>query len=140
MIYLDTSVALKAVLAEPESPTVLTWMRERIDAAEIIVSSRLLRTEMYRVAYREDLPTDQVDLILDKVNLIDLDRLIVDAAAAINHHVKTLDAIHLATAVQLIEDGIVLCTHDRAKADVGERLGLTVLGPTGLGQAQPATP
>lgn len=130
MIYLDTSVALKAVLAEPESPTVLTWMRERVDAAEVIVSSRLLRTEMYRVAYREDLATDLVDMVLDKVNLIDIDRGIVDAAAAINHHVRTLDAIHLATAVQLIDDGIVLCTHDRAMADVAERLGLTAFGPT----------
>ena len=46
MIYLDTSAALKLVVAEPETRRLELWMAERAGIPR--VSSRLLRIEMLR--------------------------------------------------------------------------------------------
>ncbi|MCG7284572.1 type II toxin-antitoxin system VapC family toxin [Cellulomonas sp. ACRRI] len=123
--YLDSSVALRAVLAVPERPDVLAW----IDAhAGRLVSSRLLRTEVVRVLRREQLPVSSASPLLSRVGLISLSDEVASVAESIERHVKTLDALHLATAL-VIGDPVVVATHDAGMAAVAAHLGLDVEDP-----------
>ena len=68
--------------------------------------------------------------VLARVALVDIDRRALTAAAAIEPPtVRTLDAIHLATALALHEDLAALVTYDRRLAVAAERADLPVQAP-----------
>jgi len=69
-------------------------------ADDRLVSSRILRTEITRVLRRESLPVSDRDHILDYVDTIPLDHVVLQEAEAIIPHVRTRDAIHLASALR----------------------------------------
>lgn len=123
--YLDSSVALRAVLEVPERPRVLGWLD---DHAGVIVSSRLLRTEIVRVLRRENLPVAAAGPLLSRVGLISLSDEVASVAESIERHVKTLDALHLATAL-VVGEPVVVVTHDAGMATVAGHLGLDVEDP-----------
>lgn len=117
MIYLDTSAFLKLLLAEPESPALHAYLGEvrRGD----LVSSSLLITEARRGTLRKN-PTrlPRVDLMLDTVEKIELSRAVLEDASRLPHRMlRTLDAIHLATALLLGEDVDVLLSYDQRLLD-----------------------
>lgn len=123
--YLDSSVALRAVLAVPERPHVVEWIDAHVGR---LVSSRLLRTEVVRVLRREQLPVSTASPLLSRVGLISLSDEVASVAESIERHVKTLDALHLATAL-VIGDPVVVVTHDAGMAAVAGHLGLDVEDP-----------
>lgn len=123
--YLDSSVALRAVLEVPERPRVLRWVDSHTGQ---LVSSRLLRTEIVRVLRREQLPVSSAGPLLSRVGLVSLSDEIASVAESIERHVTTLDALHLATAL-VIADPVVVVTHDATMSLVAEHLGLDVEDP-----------
>ena len=125
IVYLDSSVALRTILDVPERRRLQAWMDD-VDAD--FVSSRLLRTEVSRVLRRDSRPLTDGKALLDRVGLIDITRETHSIAESIERHVKTLDALHLATAL-LVGEPIVLATHDTTMALVAEHLGMTVTDP-----------
>lgn len=124
LVYLDSSVALRAILDVPERTNVQCWM----DRAGTLVSSRLLRTEVVRVLRREGRSLVDGTPLLDRVGLLEIGRDTHAVAESIERHVKTLDALHLATAL-LLGEPVVVATHDRTMKDVAAHLGLEVLDP-----------
>lgn len=124
LIYLDSSVALRTILDVPERARVQSWM----DEAGSLVSSRLLRTEVVRVLRREDRPLVDGTPLLDRVGLLEIGRDTHAVAESIERHVKTLDALHLASAL-LLGEPVVVATHDRTMKDVAAHLGLGVVDP-----------
>ncbi|WP_246957430.1 PIN domain-containing protein [Brachybacterium sp. Marseille-Q7125] len=124
LVYLDSSVALRAILDVPERTKVQSWM----DRAGTLVSSRLLRTEVVRVLRREGRSLVDGTPLLDRVGLLEIGRDTHAVAESIERHVKTLDALHLATAL-LLGEPVVVATHDRTMKDVAAHLGLEVLDP-----------
>lgn len=125
VIYLDTSVAVRTILDVPERRQLQEWMQS---AAATVVSSRLLRTELARVMRRERRPLVDAAPLLDRVGLIDLRRETHAVAESIEKHVKTLDALHLATAV-LLGEGVTVASHDPGMLSTAEHLGLAVTDP-----------
>ena len=125
LIYLDSSVALRTILDVPERRRVQSWMQE---AGTTFVSSRLLRTEVIRVLRRDGRPLGDGKPLLDRVGLIDITRRVHAIAESIEPHIKTLDALHLATAL-LIDEAVTVATHDHAMRAVAEHLGLLVVDP-----------
>ena len=125
LIYLDSSVALRTILDVPERRRVQSWMQE---AGTAFVSSRLLRTEVIRVLRRDGRPLDDGKPLLDRVGLIDITRRVHTIAESIERHVRTLDALHLATAL-LIDEAVTVATHDHAMRAVAEHIGLLVVDP-----------
>lgn len=91
-------------------------------------SSVALRTEVIRVLRRDSRPLRDGLPLLDRVGLIDITRQVHTVAESIERHVKTLDALHLATALVLGEASAV-ATHDAAMKTVAENLGLNVVDP-----------
>ena len=125
LIYLDSSVALRTILDVPERRRVQSWMQE---AGTTFVSSRLLRTEVIRVLRRDGRPLGDGKPLLGRVGLIDITRRVHTIAESIERHVRTLDALHLATAL-LIDEAVTVATHDHAMRAVAEHLGLLVVDP-----------
>jgi len=95
---------------------------------EGMYSSTLLHLEISRALRRERMPLEVARPVLDRVNLITLDDGVLGVAAAIEPHIRSLDAIHLATCA-LLGFGTTVVTHDRQMGEVAEHLGMTTFDP-----------
>lgn len=124
LVYLDSSVALRTILDVPERERVQVWMQD----AGTIVSSRLLRTEVIRVLRRDRRPPSDAAPLLDRIGMLEISRETHTVAESIERHVRTLDALHLATAL-LIGDPVTVATHDATMRSVAGHLGLRAIDP-----------
>ena len=125
LVYLDTSVALRTSLDVPERERLQAWTQS---PGLTLVSSRLLRTEAIRVLRRDNRPPSDAKPLLERVGLLDMTRETHAVAESIERHIKTLDALHLATAL-LIGDPVPVATHDATMKAVARGLGLSVTDP-----------
>lgn len=125
--YLDTSVALRALLGH--SPSAAAWLDQvTADDEHQVVSSRILRTELTRVLRRESLPVSRRDEVLDVLSLVPVTEGVLAAAEAIQPHVKTLDAVHLGSVIAAGLDAIVV-SHDAAMLAAAASLGYRTFDP-----------
>ena len=125
--YIDSSAFMKLVVAEPESPA----LRRRLAAAAGQASSALLLTEVSRAAMRVS-PAHLAHArnLLSEIDLIDMDRALLERAGELQPpEVRSLDAIHLATALALGPDLGEIITYDRRMADAAAQWGLRVAAP-----------
>ena len=113
MIYLDTSALLKLVLDEGQSEAVRAFLAER--AGEPLVSSVLLTIETRRAVLREapaQLP--RADLLLTRVGQIGVSHGVVEGASRLpDRMLRSLDAIHLATALLLGDELSAFVAYDK---------------------------
>lgn len=129
MIYLDTSAFVKLVWAEPESDALSRFLARQ--PAMPLVSSALLTLETRRAVQRED-PSAlaRADLLLTRVGRIGMTASLVESASRLpDRSLRSLDAIHLATALLLREDLDVIVTYDKRLAAVAEAHNLPVDSP-----------
>jgi predicted nucleic acid-binding protein len=73
--------------------------------------------------------------LLDDIDLIDVDRSVLQRAARIERPIRALDAIHLATAELLGESLGALVTYDSRMADAARQMGLIVQTPITVADA-----
>lgn len=66
--------------------------------------------------------------LLSRVGLFDITRETHTVAESIERHIKTLDALHLATAV-LVGASVTVATHEVSMRVVAEHLGLDTVAP-----------
>lgn len=128
VFYLETSAAVKLIVREAETEAMLAWAA---DHAGNIVSSDLTRTELLR-AVRRDAPgrADSAGELLDRAHVVDLPASVFARAAVLDPAIlRTLDALHLATAMDFGAelDGIV--TYDDRLASAARVHGITVVSP-----------
>jgi predicted nucleic acid-binding protein len=127
-LYLDSSAFVKVVVEEPESSAVRAYLADRGSRR---VSSALLRTESLRAV--RHLGPDALAIVregLRRVDLIGIDDRILDAAGTLEPLVvRTLDAIHLATALAVGDDLDGIVTYDERMIDAASRLGLVTATP-----------
>jgi predicted nucleic acid-binding protein len=127
-VYLDASAIVKLAVREPESTALRRYLRSRHPR----VSSALARTEVARAL----LDKGEAARKAGRRALADLDLLRVDnrvldlAGALLPFELRTLDAIHLATAQRLGVDLARLCTYDGRMRDAAEELGIAVIAPS----------
>lgn len=127
-IYVDTSAFGRLLLEEPDKPAIEHALR----AFATRLSSGLLRVELRRLGLLRGM-LDRADYLLGRISLIPLDEPVLEAAETIAPAtVRTLDAIHLATAVRLHEADKLsaLMTYDRQLAAGAQEHGITVLSPS----------
>lgn len=132
MIYLDSCAAIKLVITETESSALLAWISER---GRPLVSSALLRVELRRALQRigatDRRARHRANTILDGMALMTLNDSVLDRAGELDgQHLRSLDAIHLATALLLDVDPLELVTYDTRLAAAARTHGLTVHAPT----------
>ncbi|MPZ26993.1 MAG: PIN domain-containing protein [Micromonosporaceae bacterium] len=126
--YLDSSAVVKLAVAEPESAALRQYLRRR----QGLVSSALARTEVLRAL----LPAGEEAMaqgraVLRTLDLIRVSDRVFEAAGTLQPvEVRSLDAIHLATAQLLGADLRQVVTYDRQMAEAAEVLGLKASSPT----------
>src|SRR5487761_2494616 len=103
MIYIDTSALVKLLFDEPESSALTDWLTRKNEIPK--VSSDLSTVELLRTCQRIDESlVDDARRLLDGVDLVPIDHVIVEQAAnMIPYELRSLDAIHLASALSLHE-------------------------------------
>ncbi len=134
--YLDASVLLRFVLAQPDR--LAEW--SRITRA---VSSDLVRVECLRTIDRlqqmAKLDAGQVPELraaiyelLESVETVAIGQAVLERAAQpFSSPLGTLDALHLASALlwrEAVSRDLVLATHDRALARAARASGLATIG------------
>ena len=129
MIYLDTSAFVKLIRGEGETSALQAFLRQRPGAP--LVSSALLVVETRRAILRQA-PGQlaRADLLLTRIDQVDVTRAVLEAASRLpDPALRSLDAIHLATALQLDQDLEALVTYDSRLAAAAERQKLPVATP-----------
>jgi uncharacterized protein len=131
VIYLDSSALLKLVREEAETEALRQWLDSRAEAPAI--TSELGRVEVLRAARRAggDALTEARAVVAD-VDLVPLDRTVQDLACDIGEApLRTLDALHLASAVLLRDELSAFIAYDHRLMHAAKAAGLPVATPSG---------
>ena len=130
MVYLDSSAVVKLVVPEPESPALRRYLAHRHER----IASALVRVEVLRAlrrAHRAEHGTlSKAEQVLERIALVAVDEPVLRAAGALEpKQLRSLDAIHLATALSL--DGLkAVITYDQRFQEATMKAGLDVAAPT----------
>jgi uncharacterized protein len=129
MIYLDSAAVVKLAHAEPESDALRRWLDERTEADW--VSSVLTEVEAFRALVRHAPgAASRLPAILDQIDLIDLDTAIRAMAQAVEPvTVRSLDAIHLGTALTFGNRLTSFVTYDKRLLEAARAARLRVDAP-----------
>lgn len=127
--YLDASVALHAILPGGHKRA-RHWLDAVRANGDEVFSSTLLHLELSRVLRRERLDPGLSRPLMERISQISIDDGVLRFAAAIEQHVKSLDAIHLATCA-LLGNGVTVATHDVGMGDAAAAMGLESFDPLG---------
>ena len=127
--YIDTSALVKLVEAEESSSALHRWVD---DHRPELVSSDLLRTEFIRAVARvSHVDPIYVDDALAAIDTLPASTELFDAAGEIGDPgLRSLDALHLATAVQLGESCAGIITYDDRLAEAANAAGIDVVAPS----------
>ena len=129
MIYLDSAAVVKLAHAEAESPALRGWLDERAETGWI--SSVLTEIESFRALARY-VPgaASRLPAVLDQIDLIDLNPRIRTLAHTVRPAtVRSLDAIHLGTALDARGTLTSFVTYDERLLDAAAAAGLPVDSP-----------
>lgn len=126
--YLDASALVKLVLSESESGP----LRAYLAATSRRLTSRIAEVELSRAVGRVARPGDeaQVSAVLAGLQFIELDNRITAVAASVGPPtLRSLDALHLASALAVREELDTVITYDTRLADAARAAGLEVVAP-----------
>lgn len=131
--YLDTSAVVPLIIEEPSTPA----CRRFWDDADAVVSCRLLYVEtaaalaqasrMNRISRsRHTRGLGLLDDLWAEIEIIEIDRTLVEAAADSAHRLalRGYDAVHCASAGQLIASDLVAATGNWTLLDAWHTLGV----------------
>ena len=124
--YLDTSAAIKLIQREQESEQFIAEIHRWVP---VLLSSRLLETELRRAVHRSSsLEQRDVTNLLERIDLYEVTPVhFTQAGLFPGANLRSLDAIHVATAFSLQVDAVV--TYDIRMAEAARDAGLQVLAP-----------
>lgn len=124
--YADASAIAKLVLDEPGSSAMRRWYVE----AERVVCSRIGVIETQRAIGRQPHDPEHLERVIRSLEIVEMSPTVGAAAATIGPPtLRTLDAIHLATAMALSPELDAFVTYDDRLADAARLLGLPVVRP-----------
>jgi uncharacterized protein len=132
VIYLDTAALVKLIRVEAETAALVTWLNARL--AEPMVASALVEVEVPR-ALRRSQPgvLGSVAAVLARLHRVEINAAVrATAGAYADPMLRSLDAIHVATAELLVASGktvTAFVTYDKRLAEAAGRAGLPIAAP-----------
>jgi uncharacterized protein len=127
--YLDSSALVKLVVPEAETQALMAALA----ASPKQVSSEIACVEVRRAVRRSGsnpLVAQRAEAILGAIDLVRFNVAIRELAGRLDPGtLRSLDAIHLATALWLSKELVALVTYDGPQAGAARAAGLTVLSP-----------
>lgn len=126
--YLDTSAAVKLLVDEKGSAELASWLAE---SGSSLVSSSLLVTELLRTARQgAEGAVLAARSLLNTIYLDDVTGSVLELAAHLKPtSMRSLDAIHLATALRNFHFLSGLITYDKRLAVACREHGVSVVSP-----------
>ena len=126
--YLDSSALVKLVAVEAHSAAMYRWQEE---AEARLVTCDLGEAEVLRAVRRVDTALlDRARAVLSTIDIVPLDRSHLTRAALIAPaHLRTLDAIHVVTALDLGDRLQGFVTYNERQAAAARDHGLRVESP-----------
>jgi uncharacterized protein len=130
MIYLDSAAVVKLAHAEPESPALRGWLDERAETGWI--STVLTEIESFRALARyAPGAVSRLPAVLDQIDMIDLISGIRILARTVEPAtLRSLDAIHLGTALHSRRELTSFVTYDKRLLDAAQAASLPIDSPT----------
>jgi len=129
-LYLDSSALVKLVQSEPETSGLRRYLRRHRD--DLRVTSSLAQVEVVR-AVSSGGPEARAHArrLLGRLHLLSMTSSLLDSAAdlAPSSPLRSLDAIHLASAQALGPELRAVLTYDSRMAVAAETVGLLVSAP-----------
>jgi predicted nucleic acid-binding protein len=129
MLYLDSAAVVKLVHAESQTLALRAWLNDRAEMDWI--SSVLLEIESFRALARyAPESVTRLHLVLDQINLIEISprvRILAQTVSAVT--VRSLDAIHLGTALGVRSRLTSFVTYDKRMLDAATAVGLPAYSP-----------
>lgn len=129
MIYLDSSALLKLLFDEIESDALVRWLA--VHSGVPLTTSELARVEVPRACRRANpAATQSAIALLSSLDLIPIGRNLLDEAASIGDAtLRSLDAIHLASALSIKAGLSAFVAYDGRLADAASAAGLDCARP-----------
>lgn len=130
-LYLDSSAAVKLFAAEAESPALASVVRELIGSGVgRLFLSRLTQLETVRSLRRKGEDPTVADRFFEAADLVDIrSKDFEKAQHVLPSSLRSLDALHLVSALRLSELGIAMVTYDRQLAEAAAAAGLRAISP-----------
>jgi predicted nucleic acid-binding protein len=129
LVYLDSSALVKLVVREPESDALRAWTALHPAAVTSAIAVTEVRRAIGRLTPRQGL-SDRARLVLDGVALLGVDQDILEKAASLApKELRTLDAIHIASAVSLGAELMAFVTYDDRQLDAARKARLPLVQP-----------
>ena len=126
--YVDASAWAKLLVDEPESGPLAAYVDERLAAGETFASSHLLVTELHRLAARVSAAPTDVTAVLSVLALTMPDAATYRAAGLLPGSVRSLDALHVASALDLGADDFV--SFDERQLAAAAAAGIPAANPS----------
>lgn len=122
--YLDSSALVKLVLEEPESRVLEDEVRSIPLASSEIAVVEVMRACKHAARHGEQ----RARQLLESTFLVEVRRPLLEHAARLtSDSLRSLDAIHLATALEIVPDEFV--AYDRRLLAAAAEAGLRVVSP-----------
>jgi predicted nucleic acid-binding protein len=126
LLYVDTSAVVKLLLAEDESEALGDFLRA---ADTPLVTSRIGIVELRRVGRRGGANPDRADALAASLSVIELDATIERLAVVLDPDLRSLDALHLASALAVGDALSAFVCYDGRLNAAASREGLPVVAP-----------
>jgi predicted nucleic acid-binding protein len=127
-LYVDSSALVKLVIEEPES----TALEAYLPRDAVLATSRIALVEVPRATAlanpSEEVRQETARLLQACLLVAVSDRVLRDAAAITSREVRTLNAIHLATALHVEADDLIAYDRRLLTAAKAERVKVTAPG------------
>ncbi len=125
IVYVDTSVAVKVLVADADSDSAVALL-DRHSAQGRLFSSSIMITELRRAASRAGVDVAIARDVLRRFSLVRLTEVLLEAAADLSgRSLRSFDAIHIASAISIAAD--VFVTADVRQAVAARVAGLDVI-------------
>ncbi len=127
--YFDSSALVKVFSSENHSVEFQNFFLTQSKAQSKLFSSALSKVEIFRSLQRQEKDVSLVDEFLKSLSLLRLSDSVISLAQIVAPGLRSLDAIHLATALQLRPLDLTFVTYDKPLAKAAKEAGLPCISP-----------